>query len=102
MVSELLPVGKKNAISTLELCEVLHCNIRELRKYVAEERKAGMVICSSTEGGYYKPDNRAEVEEFVSVLDKKSRSIMVALKSARKYLKATEGQIEMPETAATQ
>ena len=87
MIVELLPKGKENAISTADLSKAVGVsNIRELRKLVANERKAGEIIASSN-NGYFIPANIREIEEFVHTLDSKARSIMVALQSARKLLK---------------
>ena len=87
MIIELLPKGKENAISTAELAKAVGAaNVRELRRMVAKERKAGEIIASSN-NGYFVPVDIKEIEEFVRTLDCKARSIMVALQSARKLLK---------------
>lgn len=90
MIIELLAYGKKNAVSTRTLCSITGLSVRKLRAEIAKERKEGKLIASSSKGGYYLPADRQEVEEFVRTLDSKSRSIMMALQSARKYLKNTE------------
>ena len=96
MIIELLAEGKENAISTKDLCEAVGgVSVRELRKMVADERMAGAVIASSSTGGYYIPSNRSEIEEFVRTLDSKARSIMVVLRSARKFLKMTMDEDQM-------
>ena len=97
VIVDLLPRGKENAISTAELLQVSGAaNVRELRKMVANERKAGEIIASSN-NGYFIPADLEEIEEFVHTLDSKARSIMVALQSARKLLKTTadENQIAL-------
>lgn len=96
MIVELLPKGKENAMTTVALCAAVGAvSVRELRKMVARERRAGEIIASSSTGGYYIPTDIKEIEEFVHTLDSKARSIMVSLQSARKLLKATadENQI---------
>jgi len=70
---------------------------RELQTIIARERKAGAVILSSCAGGYYLPASREEVEEFVRTQDKKARSIMFVLKSARQYMNQLDGQMTMTE-----
>lgn len=98
MIAELLKVGKQNATTTPELCILSGIDsVRGLRGAVARERKAGAVILSNPYGGYYLPGNREEVEEFVREQDRKARSIMVALQSARQYLKADENQISIED-----
>ena len=96
MIVELLPKGKENAISTQSLCKAAGFdNIRTLRSAVAKERKEGALIASSSSGGYYIPADSKELEEFVSLLDRKARSIMVVLQPARKALKSAKDADQM-------
>lgn len=98
MIADRLKVGKENATSTAELCAVLGFeNARDLRNAIAKERKAGAVILSSCTGGYFLPGSKAEVEEFIHTQDKKARSIMFVLKSARQYMNTIEGQLAIPD-----
>ena len=96
MIVDLLPRGKENAISTAELLQASGAaNVRELRKMIANERKAGEIIASISTGGYYIPTDIKELEEFVRTLDSKARSIMVAVQSARKLLKTAADENQM-------
>lgn len=93
MIVELLSDGKRNAISTKELCRMVGVrDVRTLRAMVAKERKEGAVILSSKDGGYWKPGSLKEVENFIRVYDQEAKSILLAVQSARKYLKAEEGK----------
>ena len=95
MIVELLPRGKINAISTTDLCKATDIDsVRELRAVVAKERKEGAII-ASCKNGYFVPANIKEIEEFVHTLDSKARSIMVALQSARRLLKAAADENQM-------
>jgi hypothetical protein len=95
MIVDLLPRGKENAISTEALLQASGAtSVRELRKMVANERKAGEIIASSN-SGYFMPADLKEIEEFVRTLDSKARSIMVALQSARKLLKTAVDEDQM-------
>lgn len=95
VIRDLLPIGKKNAVSTDKLVQMIGCNsARELQQYIAQERKAGAVICSSTTGGYYLPANHAEMAEFCRTLENRARNTLIALTSTRK---AMEGQQSMAE-----
>lgn len=91
MISELLPTGKDNAVSTKHLCDQTGLNERTLRAVVAEERISGAVILSCNKG-YFLPQSRAEVEECVRTLETKGKSILYALKSARRYLRNTANE----------
>lgn len=96
MIVDLLPRGKENAISTEALLQASGAtSVRELRKMVANERKAGEIIASISTGGYYIPNDTKELEDFVRTLDSKARSIMVALQSARKLLKTAADENQM-------
>lgn len=98
MIAELLRKGKENALPTAVLLDMTGVkNVRRLRELVAEERKNGEVILATREGtgGYYLPENQGEVEAFIKTLDKESKSIMTVLKSARRYLKECENQLEL-------
>lgn len=97
-IASLLPVGKDNAISTEDLVNLTGCSsARELQQYIAQERKAGAVICSSTTGGYYLPANHAEMAEFCKTLENRAFNTLVALKSTRRAMRVPKGQqsIEM-------
>ena len=90
MLFELLAVGKENAIPSRDLCKALQLrDVRELRLIVQRERQAGAVILSS-EKGYFLPGCKSEVEKFIRTTDKKARSTMYCMKSAKKYLKDLE------------
>lgn len=88
-----LASGKENAISTADLCKRLDLkSSRELRKLVEIERKAGKVILSSSTGGYYKAANKAEIEEFVKMTERKGIHTLAAVQSAKKALEVLDGQ----------
>lgn len=92
-IASLLPVGKENAISTTDLVRLTGCSTaRELQQYIAQERKAGAVICSSTTGGYYLPANHGEIAEFCKSLESRAKNTFVAIQSARRALDLPEGQ----------
>lgn len=95
-IMELLPEGKENAISSEDLVEKINLkNSRELRLQIAKERNAGAIILSTTAGGYYRSTDREEIAEFIRTLEKRAKSTMKVLKSAKRYLKNVEGQMSM-------
>lgn len=92
-IASLLPIGKENAISTEELVKLTGVSsARELQQYIAEERRAGAVICSSTTGGYFLPENRSEIAEFHRSLKNRAVNTLIAIKSAERALNAQEWQ----------
>lgn len=95
MIEEMLNRGKGNAITTENLMRVCHFeNRRDLTMQIARERAAGAVICSTTsgQGGYYLPQSREEVQEFINSMSKRAKNTFKAVTAARKYLKQIEGQ----------
>lgn len=98
VIAGLLPTGKENAISTKELVQLSGCSsARELQIYIAEERKAGAVICSSTAGGYFLPASHKETAEFCKALENRAKNTFVALQSAKKALNQLPGQEKLLE-----
>lgn len=94
--SFLLP-GAEHAISStalMKLCGIR--NVRDLREAVANERKAGAVILSSTTGGYFLPDagekGREEMQHFVNTVRSKALNLLKAARPARNALRILEGQ----------
>lgn len=99
--TKILPVGKKNAISTNELTVLMgFSDSRALQTDIAKSRNAGQVILSSVQGGYYLPIDDSEVEEFVAVLRARAINTFRALKSAREYLKEDKGQMSFDDMGA--
>ncbi len=91
MIAELLKEGKQNRTSLQEIMSLTgFTDIRAFRKQLADERKQGAIILSCPEGGYWKPENRREVEMYVETMSKEAKSIFYMLKPARQYLKETE------------
>lgn len=89
-VTPLLPIGKANAVDSKRLADLLECkSVRELQALIAEERAAGAVILSTCYdgGGYYLPANDQEVREFIRTLEARGKNTLLALKSARAYLR---------------
>ena len=91
-VRDMLPKGKENAIPSKELTDYLGLgSVRELQQEIARERAAGAVILSTCQegGGYYLPATDQEVREFIRTLENRGKNTLLALKSARNYLRHT-------------
>lgn len=88
-----LPMGKANAIPSQSLADLIGCkSVRELQELIAAERAAGAVILSTCYdgGGYYLPETKAEVQEFIRTLESRGKNTLAALRSAREYLQREE------------
>lgn len=103
-IYDLLPIGEKNAISRRELMNITGYTDRQLRRQIADERRAGALILSSTDcthGGYFRHEegNAAELRRFINFMSSHGRATFAVLKTARKVLAEME-QAEVTEEAA--
>jgi hypothetical protein len=101
MISDFLNYGKKNVVSSQRLADLAGCkSVRDLQELIAAERSQGAVILSTCRdgGGYFLPENAAEVAEFVATLTSRARNTLIALESARAYLKDQEGEVQDGES----
>lgn len=99
-IAELLPIGKVNAIKTNDLLKYFNgISVRKLRGMISYERKKGRIICSTKEngGGYYLPENKAELREFVEWASQEAHSLQEAIKSAVKALEILDKQQELSD-----
>lgn len=92
-IEELIPTGKKNAISRqylLTLCKEhgIANSDREMRRLIQEERATSMILNMQDGNGYFKPckDDLAELKHYVSQESKRGISIMKNLKMANNLL----------------
>ena len=95
---EYIPHGKKNRVSGLELQRVGgYKNIRVFRDVIRRLRKNGEIIAAtkSNGGGYYIPDSREELAEYIHEAEKQGASTFAPLKAAREKLRGGEGQIDI-------
>ena len=95
---EYIPHGKKNRVSGWELQRVGgYKNIRVFRDVIRRLRKNGEIIAAtkSNGGGYYIPDSREELVEYIREAEKQGASTFAPLKAARAKLREGEGQIDI-------
>lgn len=75
-IKDYLLRGAENAVPRHHLRQLTHLSDRELRRRIQEERLAGTPILSSNDaGGYFLPENQAELEHFVRSMRSRSREI---------------------------
>ena len=70
MISEILSEGAENALTSREICEILHLSARELTAAVERERRAGIPICASTgkNPGYFLATHKEEMNAYCNSL----------------------------------
>lgn len=81
--------GEENAIHLCELRAKTGLCDRELRKNIETLRRSGTVIISSSKG-YFKPQNRSEVDRYIKQETHRAKSIFYTLKHARELNKTFE------------
>lgn len=95
---QILGCGKENRTPSKILAQKVDLpNVRSLQCEIARSRDAGQIILSdsSSEGGYYLPDSRESVEEFIAVLKARALNTLHALRSANQYLQQLDGQMSL-------
>ena len=87
-IKHFLLTGRKNAISSTELCRVTNLTERAVQKEVLEARLRGELIISD-ESGYYLPADVSEIREYAI---RRKAYIATALKALAPFLKAIQGR----------
>ena len=78
----MIPRGAKNARSSDEIAPVLGLSKRSLCKHIEQLRRSGIVIIGNG-GGYFLPADLDELEGYIAQEQKRARSVLYTLKSAR-------------------
>jgi hypothetical protein len=84
----ILHKGKENAIKTSVLMTMLGFESEQnLKREIARAREEGQIILSSVKGGYYLPQDNAEIEVWIKTLTKRAKTTLQTLENAKNYLK---------------
>lgn len=89
----LVPLGRKNAISSAELSRRWCCDAREVRRRVARLRAAdsgATGVLLSGPSGYWRSEDLDEIRRFVRSTSSRARSCFLSLRGARRALKRLE------------
>lgn len=90
IILSVLRTGKDNYTSTEYLEHITGLSKRDVRRVVEDLRRHGAVIISDN-SGYYLPENADELARFVRKEEKRAKSVLYTLKSARQLLKKWRG-----------
>lgn len=94
MIAELLKPGRAEATSAAALMEILGLDDRrQLYELIERERCRGEVILSNRDrygGGYYLPETKEELKEFIRGTEKACFTMQNTLTSARELLRSWE------------
>lgn len=92
LISDFLHVGTKNALTLRELVQLTGEDERTLRRRIQQERKAGVLILSDCQHGYFLPENESDVRRFIRSMSRRSREIAAVSRIAEDTLSKLIGQ----------
>ncbi len=96
-----IPIGRNNAISRSSLARLWECSDRNARNQIAQFRakpgEDGYAILSTAHqpSGYWRSNNKAEIERFVKETKARGRNTFVALRDANAALRHMSDQQKM-------
>ena len=92
VVSSLLMEGRSNALHLADLVRLTGWPERDVRKAIQRERKAGMLILSDCQHGYFLPEGEEDVRRFILSMSRRSREIAMVSRAAEDALARMAGQ----------
>lgn len=91
-ISALLSHGAENGLTLGDLVCVTGLNERVIRARIQAERKAGVLILSDCQHGYFLPTSENEVRRFIRSMSHRAREISVISCAAEDALVRLTGQ----------
>lgn len=89
-ILSLIGIGEDNAVHLAYITKLTDIHERELRKYIEQLRRSGIVIISNNKG-YFKPYTKAELQRYITQETRRAKSIFYTLKNARRLMKKAKG-----------
>lgn len=95
---ESIPIGKENAISKYELCELWIMDERTVRDTIAKLREQDngddlVIVSTSKQAGYYRTDNRDEIAKFKEEVTNRGKHTFKPLRKVNRILGSHNDQI---------
>jgi len=93
MITDYIPLGSANAITTEELVRLTGFNsARELQAGIETLRNQGYVIASKCHdgGGYFIPETAHELKTFIRTVENRAKHSLRSLQSAKRMLDELE------------
>ena len=97
---EHIPIGRENAVTRRQLCELTGMNDREVRRQISQLRSVDdgtelvIVSLSNGRGGYYRTDDPILIRHYYNETMSRARSTFKSLKKARRVLKEVDNERE--------
>lgn len=87
-IYDLLPVGAENAVGRRQLSAMTGLPDRQLRYKISQERKAGALILSTTEGGggYFRPADTQELRRWVAMMTAHTNATLAVIRAAQEAI----------------
>lgn len=84
---EHIPIGRENAVTRRQLCDLTGLSDREVRRQISQLRSVDdgtdMVIVSLSNGrGYYRTSNPDEIRHFIAEMRKRNRMVFRTIRTA--------------------
>mgnify|MGYP004627370301 FL=1 len=92
LVSDLLHKGAENGTTLSELVQLTGEDERSIRRCIQRERKAGKLILSDNQSGYFLPSSEHEVRRFIRSMSNRAREIAAVSRAAEDALERVSGQ----------
>ena len=91
-IAGLLRTGGENGTRLSELVQLTGEDERSIRRRIQRERKAGALILSNNQSGYFLPASEDEIRRFIRSMSRRAREISAIASVAEDVLAQTEGQ----------
>lgn len=92
LVSDLLHEGAENGTTLTELVQLTGEDERSIRRRIQTERKAGKLILSDNQSGYFLPATEDEIKRFIRSMSHRAREISAVAVVAEDALARMTGQ----------
>ena len=92
-IIDYIPYGRENAISRAKLRELTGLNDSVMRQEIAKARRNTVVLNLQDGRGYYRTNNKEEIERFIKQEEHRAKSIFYNLQGARQELQRIESQM---------
>lgn len=94
-ILEFIPYGRKNAIKRHTLSELTGLSDRDTRRLIEQARQETPIINLSDGNGYYRPDDKDDLEKYILQEQARAKKILKNIKSACEQYNKIEGQLTL-------
>lgn len=95
LIYDRLGCGANEGKSLQQLTQETGKDPREVRRQISRERKAGKLIMSDNQNGYFRPASEYDVQRFIRSMAHRSKEIEAASRAAEEALSSMSGQEHM-------